>query len=82
MDRYNMIYTDDIHLITNKDINELHMFAQKKLGINKKYFQNKKYPYYDLFGRKIRLAKKLGAQKVSTRQLTKILTGKTYGSIK
>lgn len=53
-----MIYTDGKHLVSDKDVDELHFFAGR-MGINKSWFGYKnKYPYYNLGKPKRRLLMK------------------------
>ena len=54
------------HLLADS-IEELHDFA-KELGLKKIYYQHKPLGHYDLTPNKQKLALKLGAQKISTRE--------------
>jgi hypothetical protein len=44
--RCKVIFTDGIHMVSRSKY-ALHEFA-KKIGLKKEWFQNKKYPHYDL----------------------------------
>lgn len=67
-----MIFTDGIHLVSNKDIEELHSFAEK-IGLKKEWFQDhKKYKHYDLFGNKTALAISNGAKLVTAREIVNL----------
>lgn len=70
-----MIYTDGIHLIA-ESIDELHAFADS-IGLSKRMFRHKaRHPHYNLMIKGWEMvynnALKLGAIKVTTRQLIKI----------
>lgn len=58
------------HMISD-DIQFLHSFAAQ-LGIKSKWFQNTKYPHYDICKSKRKLAVELGAIEISTKDLIKI----------
>jgi hypothetical protein len=66
-----MIYMDNIgHLMTDGDLEELHVFAEG-IGLQRVWFQDrKKYPHYDLTSeRKRRQAISSGAKVVNSREL-------------
>ena len=67
------IYTDGIHLISDKSINELHRFA-RKIGLKPKWFQNHpKHPHYDLTTNRAKdRAINKGAIEITSRELVKI----------
>jgi hypothetical protein len=67
-----MIYTDGIHLITDGEIFELHIFAQK-IGLKKEWFQDKKWKHYDIWNNKLKKAIQNGAIKISSKEIIKIL---------
>jgi hypothetical protein len=46
-----VVYTDKIHLMADS-LEELHIFA-KSLGLKRCWFQNHKYPHYDLTTKRI-----------------------------
>ncbi len=69
-----MVYTDKIHLMADSVV-ELHLFAIK-IGLKRFWFQNTKYPHYDLFRSKIGTAIKAGAKVVSSKELIKIWRAK------
>ncbi len=49
------------HLISDHSLGELHCFAEI-IGLKKEWFQNKRYPHYDLVESKRKLAIKFGAK--------------------
>jgi hypothetical protein len=67
-----MVYCDGIHLVADR-IQEVHEFA-KRIGLKKEWFQNKKYPHYDLTTKRMfNKALKYGAKFVSTKELIKFM---------
>lgn len=69
------IYYDKIgHLVSDSSLEELHSFAQS-LGLRKEWFQDHpKHPHYDLTTERIKnKAKKLGAKKVSSKEIIILL---------
>ena len=59
------------HLMTDGDIEELHLFA-KKIGLKRSWFQEHiTSPHYDLISSKRRLAVKKGAIEVGAIELVK-----------
>lgn len=60
------------HLLSNNNIEELHEFAHK-LGIKRKWFQNKPIPHYDLTEKRRKLAVSLGAKEITLRETAKII---------
>lgn len=70
-----MIYTDGVHMISDKSISELHEFAAR-LGLNKCWFENRRnkgHPHYDLKPAQAEAAVAAGAVKVSSRDIVTIL---------
>lgn len=65
-----MILTDGVHLVSDKDVPELHMFA-RRLGLKLEWFQEGRIPHYDIFGRVAMNAAEAGIEFVSTRELVK-----------
>jgi hypothetical protein len=66
-----MIFTDGVHLVSDKSLEELHEFAQK-LGLKRHWFQGGKraHPHYDLTTqRKVNQAIELGAKKVTVKKV-------------
>lgn len=74
-----MIYTDRVHLITDGDISELHMFAGS-LGLRREWFQDHPcHPHYDLTtARMAEKAVRAGANVVNSRTLIKILKKRKF----
>lgn len=72
IDNYNAKFRNMImcHMIGDT-LNELHEMADK-IGIDRKWFQNKKIPHYDICLSKKKLALKYGAIEVTPRELVKI----------
>ena len=65
-----MTFTDGTHLVSS-NLKELHEFAEK-IGLKKEWFQNKKYPHYDLTSKKIvGKARKNGAGFMASRTIIK-----------
>lgn len=64
------VYTDGFHLVADT-IEELHAFADS-IGMKRKWFQDKRKPHYDLFGRKADIAYLKGAEKVTDRECVRI----------
>lgn len=59
------------HLWSDSEIEELHIFAEK-IGLKRKYFQNKTFfPHYDVIPKKRELALKYGAQYMPLRNWIK-----------
>lgn len=82
-----MIFTDNVHLISNKDLKELHSFAES-IELNRCWFEPKKEkrrPHYDLVnkykkplydknGEKFMdKATRFGALKITSKELVTIL---------
>lgn len=63
-----MILTDGIHLASDKSDDELHVFA-RRIGLKRRWFQDKRMPHYDLSRRMWVKAEKCGAKRVTTRVL-------------
>ena len=64
-----MILTDGVHLVSNRSLSELHLFAQR-MGLRRKWFQDKRLPHYDLTTvRAVQRAEQMGAKRVSGRKL-------------
>lgn len=82
------VYVDDAYIpygnmimchMMADTLDELHEMADK-IGINRKWFQNKKrFPHYDICKSKRLLAVKMGAKEVTSRELVKMLTVKRNG---
>jgi hypothetical protein len=70
-----VIYTDKVgHLITDGELHELHSFAVGGLGLKYEWFQDKKFPHYDLTTARMRKkALNCGAKLVSSREIVRIL---------
>lgn len=62
------------HMMTNGRINELHEMA-RKIGLKREWFQDGRYPHYDLVPSKRATAIRLGAKEVSGRKMLKICGG-------
>jgi len=74
-----MIYTDYAHLFADS-LEELHIFA-KKIGLKRHWFQNKKYPHYDLTTKRMKAkAIRAGAVVVSTKTILTIIKGYKNGA--
>lgn len=71
-----MIYLDTVgHLVTDGDIEEFHIFAEK-IGLKREWFQDHRHPHYDCMTDYMRRrAWRMGAVKVTTRELINILRG-------
>lgn len=69
-----MIYTDGLHLISDKSLHDLHAFAQKA-GIPEERFRpHRRHPHYRLEqSSEIRAALVGGAEGVSSRGIVKVL---------
>lgn len=82
-----MIYTDGVHLISDKSLHDLHQFA-RLLGLKAEWFQWQNYPHYDLVKSvknkdntlsfvksepKGAMAVKVGAKLVSSRKIVEVL---------
>lgn len=69
-----MIYTDGVHLISDKSIDELHVFAIR-IGLKPAWFQdNPRHPHYDLLSMRMRArAVREGAQRVDKKTLLRII---------
>jgi len=64
-------------LITDGEIHELHKFAVGTLTLKYEWFQDKKYPHYDLTTARMRaLAVRRGAKLVSSKEIVRILKAK------
>jgi hypothetical protein len=72
-----MIYTDNVHLVSDSSLKELHEFA-KKVGIKRCWFHSgSRWPHYDIpKGRRETLAIEYGIAVVTSREIIKILKGK------
>ncbi len=71
-----MILVDYLgHLVSTKSEEELHKFAQEKMGIKPAWYQNKgyagfKHPHYDLVGQRLlKRAIRLGVKQVTVKEL-------------
>ncbi len=66
-----MILFDDCHLVSTKSVKELHDFAGH-VGLPRRWFQNHRFPHYDVFGSRARAKVYLHrARSVTSRQLVK-----------
>lgn len=73
-----MIYSDDIHMISDHSLAELHSFA-KQIGLKRHWFHSStKHPHYDLMKSKIDTAYENGAKKVSSKEIVLILRNCDY----
>ena len=59
------------HMIAD-NIDELHMMAAV-IGVNQKWFQNKRVPHYDICQSKRKLAIKNGAMEVDRRKIVELI---------
>jgi hypothetical protein len=76
-----MIYIDDFncpfrgmimcHMIADS-VEELHEMADK-IGVQRKYFQSKSYPHYDIALSKKKIAVEHGAKAISCKELVLII---------
>jgi len=68
-----MVYMDNIgHLVADSE-QELHLFAQK-LGLKREYYQNKRWPHYDLTSNNMKQKAKVnGAILISSKEIIKVL---------
>jgi hypothetical protein len=69
-----MIYTDKIHLASDRDLEELHTFAES-IGLKKCWFhRSKHHPHYDLTNETIRAkAIESGAVYVRSKRLLTLM---------
>lgn len=65
-----MILTDGCHLVSDESVQELRAFA-RTTGLPPRWFQDHRYPHYDLFGHMPHRAMAAGAIFVTTRQLVR-----------
>lgn len=69
-----MIYTDGVHLVTDGELKELHMFALL-LGLKPEWFQDKRLPHYDLTSKAMfDKARAGGAQYVTAKYIVEVMT--------
>jgi hypothetical protein len=68
-----MIYTDGTHLVSDRSLDELHLFA-RLIGLKKEWFQfHPKHSHYDIISQhKKALAFERGAIFVSSRKIVQI----------
>ena len=68
-----MIFTDGSHLVSDKSLDELHLFA-RLIGLRHEWFQNHpRHPHYDITTSKKReIAFKKGAIFTSSKEIVKI----------
>lgn len=66
-----MLLTDGIHLASDTSLEELHLFAQTKLGLSRRWFDNhSRHPHYDVVSKpKKKLALEAGAILLKKRAL-------------
>jgi hypothetical protein len=70
-----MVYTDGTHLVSDKNEDELHAFAQN-IGLKREWFQNNKRPHYDLTTRRMsEKAIRFGAKMVTAKDIIVITRG-------
>ena len=78
------IYVDDANICWNgmvlshlvaDDLDELHFLAMT-IGLKKEWFQCKRYPHYDVCLEKKKLAIKLGAVEIESKDIIRILNNK------
>lgn len=64
------IFTDGVHLVSDKSVEELHEFAQR-IGMKREWFQDKpREPHYDMTVLwRARRAEAFGATLVSTKEI-------------
>lgn len=69
-----MIYTDGVHMISDKSTAELHAFAIR-IGLKLAWFQdNPRHPHYDLLSMRMRArAVREGARQVDRKTLMRII---------
>lgn len=69
-----MIFTDGVHLISDKSTAELHAFAIR-IGLQPNWFQdNPRHPHYDLLSMRMRTrAVREGARRVDKKTLIRII---------
>jgi len=72
-----MILCDGMHLVSTDGIDDLHRFAAK-IGLKRRSFQrHARHPHYDiLFRQRAERAYRLGAQRVTSRELVRRLKRK------
>lgn len=59
------------HMISDESLDELHEMAQK-LGLKRRWFQDKNIPHYDISLSKKKMAIGMGAVEVTSRELIEI----------
>lgn len=65
------ILLDSHHLVSDTSLDELHTFA-KSLGMKREWFQNHRFPHYDVLSpTKRRRAIHLGAQAATSREIVR-----------
>lgn len=65
-----MILTDGHHLVSTKSLDELHSFA-RHVGLPPGWFQDHRFPHYDICGRKREEVFRNRARIVTSRQLVR-----------
>lgn len=60
------------HMVADT-LEELHEMADK-IGVNRKWFQNKRMHHYDICKSKRKLAVKYGAKEITTKELLQFIT--------
>jgi len=58
------------HLVSDSSIEELHAFAER-LGLRREWLQRRSIPHYDLTGERYELARAMGAELISSRELVR-----------
>jgi hypothetical protein len=55
-----MILFDGVHLVSDLSLDELHKFANSpRIGLKREWFQDRRYPHYDVFGCKVLTVQKV-----------------------
>ncbi len=55
------------HLSSTESLDELFEFANK-IGLRHEWFQDKRFPHFDIFGNKIDIARVSGAKEISSKE--------------
>jgi len=74
-----MILVDkDGHLVSDSNLDELHFFADR-IGLKRHWFQDGKFPHYDLKGVMLQRALTKGAVMVTSRDIVRVAIRKEAG---
>ena len=65
-----MILTDGLHVVSTTSVGELHHFAGK-VGLPLRWFQDRRIPHYDVWGRMREQPLVSRSRRVSTRELVR-----------